>query len=964
MASPPPRPPLVLTGAASRRLKLLISHGVELPPKLQDACSRLAAPADAAPDGAVVLAAALLARPAPANADEEGGAAAGARDLQAEVALAPAALAALGAAPGDLVEVRAVGCPAAGPRLARARAAAPGAPAGAAALAPGLALNLGLSLHLWPLLHPAADSAVGDDGALELALPASNERVCVARAPAGGAPPAEALSVALIREPVADLFGAGAEEGGEPAAGGGRASPAARARAAEEGVAAALERHLAGGRRLLRRGDVFAAPRTGFVAPAAAAACAPLPIDNGASATAAAAAPPAPLELLYFKVVEATPADAGTLCVDAASCAIRLVASCASGLPVGLAGYLSPAPPLPEALGVHAGAAGRARGRALPGVGALTPTWRRLAALAMPALHPAAPGGPPRTALLLHGPPGAGKRTAAAAAAAALGAHVVALSCRDLRAPGAPERAALDGLRAAFAAAAHYAPALLVLRDLEALAEGGAGGEGAAARAGAALAECVRAGLRPAGGGAGGSAAGAPVVLVGCAPAPDDVVPALRQCFTHDVEAAAPDEATRAALARSLFAGAGAASGAPVWADLARRTAGLLPRELRALAADACAAAALAALLPAALAGGGAAAASASAAAPPPPPGAPELAAALDRARLRSAEDLGAPRIPDVRWDDVGGLEDVKRAILDTVELPLRHPELFAGGLRRRSGVLLYGPPGTGKTLLAKAVATECAVNFLSVKGPELIDMYVGESERQVRAVFARARAARPCVVFFDELDSLAPARGRGSDAGGVMDRIVSQLLAEVDAAQAGGAGAGGGVFVVGATNRPDLLDPALLRPGRLDKLLYVGAAADAGAQARVLRALTRRFALAGDVDLDALAARCPPRLTGADLYGLCADAWMRAFRRSVADGGADGEGGGEDAGAAVVGGGAASALEDGDAAGADGGADGGGGSEVAVARDDFFDALADLRPSVTEEDVARYDAVRAEYGG
>ncbi|KAJ1488930.1 P-loop containing nucleoside triphosphate hydrolase protein, partial [Baffinella frigidus] len=137
--------------------------------------------------------------------------------------------------------------------------------------------------------------------------------------------------------------------------------------------------------------------------------------------------------------------------------------------------------------------------------------------------------------------------------------------------------------------------------------------------------------------------------------------------------------------------------------------------------------------------------------------------------------------VPNVSWDDVGGLEDVKREILDTVELPLKHPELFESGLKQRSGVLLYGPPGTGKTLLAKAVATECALSFLSVKGPELISMYIGESEKNIRQVFKRAREAAPCVIFFDELDSLAPNRGRGADSGGVMDRVVSQLLAEMD---------------------------------------------------------------------------------------------------------------------------------------------------------------------------------------
>lgn len=126
---------------------------------------------------------------------------------------------------------------------------------------------------------------------------------------------------------------------------------------------------------------------------------------------------------------------------------------------------------------------------------------------------------------------------------------------------------------------------------------------------------------------------------------------------------------------------------------------------------------------------------------------------------------------------------------------------------------MLYGPPGTGKTLLAKAVATSCALNFLSVKGPEVLNMYIGESEANIRRLFQRAREARPCVIFFDELDSLAPKRGNHGDSGGVMDRIVSQLLAELDGMSS--SNEGGGVFVIGATNRPDLLDPALLRPGR-----------------------------------------------------------------------------------------------------------------------------------------------------
>jgi peroxin-6 len=261
-----------------------------------------------------------------------------------------------------------------------------------------------------------------------------------------------------------------------------------------------------------------------------------------------------------------------------------------------------------------------------------------------------------------------------------------------------------------------------------------------------------------------------------------------------------------------------------------------------------------------------------------------DFAHALEAARSSYSESIGAPKIPNVSWDDVGGLASVKREILDTVELPLLKPELFASGLKKRSGasrrrtcpsyLLRANLPvqassstalrvperrcsprrsvSTATSARASAtladdvhpsprppflpafpfqVATSCSLNFFSVKGPELLNMYIGESEANVRRVFQRARDAKPCVIFFDELDSVAPKRGNQGDSGGVMDRIVSQLLAELDG-MAGGDGVGGGdVFVIGATNRPDLLDPALLRPGRYvfpsDALAPIGAAAD-----------------------------------------------------------------------------------------------------------------------------------------
>jgi peroxin-6 len=192
--------------------------------------------------------------------------------------------------------------------------------------------------------------------------------------------------------------------------------------------------------------------------------------------------------------------------------------------------------------------------------------------------------------------------------------------------------------------------------------------------------------------------------------------------------------------------------------------------------------------------------------------------------------------------------------------------------------VLLHGPPGTGKTLLAKAVATECQLAFLSVKGPELLSPYVGESERQVRELFARARDAAPCVIFFDEIDALAPSRGATGDAGGVMDRVVSQLMAELDSVHSAGHAGAPPLFVLGATNRPDLLDTSLLRPGRFEKLVYIGPPDTRPQQRQVLGALTRRFVLASDVHLDDVCEQLPLTLSGAELYALCAGALTLAI--------------------------------------------------------------------------------------
>lgn len=396
--------------------------------------------------------------------------------------------------------------------------------------------------------------------------------------------------------------------------------------------------------------------------------------------------------------------------------------------------------------------------------------------------------------------------------------------------------------------AAQYAPCILLLDDVERLVDAASTGASATA-VGAILRAC---------GGRG-------VLLVASTADCSSVVSGVRCAFAFERRVEVPSEQQRAlALSRALAVRGW--SGDIDARYVATQTAGCAESELVALLDDAqqVASERLDARVVALL---GARVAVVTLA---------DIDAALDRWRGRQARAIGAPRVPKVRWDDVGGLEHAKRELLDVVRLPLERPELFASGVRQRSGVLMYGPPGVGKTLLAKAVATECGLSFLSVKGPELLNMYVGESERNVRDVFDKAREASPCIIFFDELDALAPNRGGG---GGVMDRVVAQLLAELDGMQSNNQ-----LFVIGATNRPDLLDAALLRPGRFDRLVYLGVPATRDEQCRILRAITRKFTIANDCDFPKLLHTAPTNLTGADFYALCADAFLVAVAELVGE--------------------------------------------------------------------------------
>ncbi|MBN8808057.1 MAG: CDC48 family AAA ATPase [Sphingomonas sp.] len=231
---------------------------------------------------------------------------------------------------------------------------------------------------------------------------------------------------------------------------------------------------------------------------------------------------------------------------------------------------------------------------------------------------------------------------------------------------------------------------------------------------------------------------------------------------------------------------------------------------------------------------------------------------------------------PRVRWEDVGGLDDAQMRLKEGVELPLKDPDAFRRlGIRPAKGFLLYGPPGTGKTLLAKAVAREAEANFISTKSSDLLSKWYGESEQQIAKLFARARQVAPTVIFIDELDSLVPARGGGLGEPQVTERVVNTILAEMDGLEELQS-----VVVIGATNRPNLVDPALLRPGRFDELIYVGVP-DRDGRRRILSIQTAKMPLADDVDLDAMAARTE-RFTGADLEDLTRRAGLVALRSSL----------------------------------------------------------------------------------
>lgn len=463
--------------------------------------------------------------------------------------------------------------------------------------------------------------------------------------------------------------------------------------------------------------------------------------------------------------------------------------------------------------------------------------------------------------ILLHGPPGCGKTCLASAIAGELGVPLLKVAAPEIVSGMSGES---EGrLRDLFEQAKQNSPCLFFIDEIDAITpKRETAQREMERRIVAQLLSCMD------------DLGDSQVLVMGATNRPDALDPALRRAgrFDRELKLTIPDEEARHRMLQVL-AGVLRLDGQLDLSWLARHTPGYVGADLRALCQEAAAASVKRVFSESSdiLSG--------------PAPLTPEQldGIAIGRADFEvalgkvqpSAKREGFAVVPNTTWDDIGALSYVRDELRMAVVEPIRHPEMFAAaGISAPAGVLLWGPPGCGKTLLAKAVANESHSNFISVKGPELLNKYVGESERAVRQVFERARASAPCVIFFDELDALCPKRSEESDASA---RVVNQLLTELDGLEGRQQ-----VFILGATNRPDIIDPAMTRPGRLDKLLYVRLPT-AEDRLDILRAVSKKTPWHPDVDLRAIAydPRCE-HLSGADLAALVREAAMAAIRESI----------------------------------------------------------------------------------
>ena len=468
----------------------------------------------------------------------------------------------------------------------------------------------------------------------------------------------------------------------------------------------------------------------------------------------------------------------------------------------------------------------------------------------------------PPKGVLLYGPPGTGKTLLAKAVATESNAHFILINGPEIMSKFYGESE--QNLRKKFEEAEKNAPSIIFIDEIDAIAPRREEVKGEVERRVVAQLLTLMDGLKSRG----------KVVVIGATNVPNILDPALRRPgrFDRELEIGVPDDKGRLEILKIHTRNMPLLKDVNL-KDIARVTYGFVGADLAALCKEA-AMVVLRRVLP-----------DLNIEKDEPIP--KEF---LEKLKITKKDFKDALRIvrpsamrevliekPNIKWDDVGGLEDVKRKLKEAVELPLKKPEIFNKfGIRPPRGILLYGPPGTGKTLLAKAVATESDANFILVKGPELLSKWVGESEKAVREVFKKARQVSPTIIFFDEIDSLTPRRGMTNDSG-VTEKVVNQILTEMD-----GLEELHDVVVIAATNRPDIVDPALLRPGRFDRMIYTSVPNEKE-RVKIFEVHTKGMPLAKDVKLNKLAKKTIGYV-GADIEAVCREAAMAAIRRKGKD--------------------------------------------------------------------------------
>ncbi|WP_202319092.1 CDC48 family AAA ATPase [Archaeoglobus neptunius] len=508
----------------------------------------------------------------------------------------------------------------------------------------------------------------------------------------------------------------------------------------------------------------------------------------------------------------------------------------------------------------------------------------------------------PPKGVLLYGPPGTGKTLIAKAVANEVDAHFITISGPEIMSKYYGESE--QRLREIFEEAKENAPAIIFIDEIDSIAPKREEVTGEVERRVVAQLLALMDGLEARG----------QVIVIGATNRPDSLDPALRRPgrFDREIEIGVPDKEGRKEILEIHTRKMPLAEDVDL-EELADLTNGFVGADLEALCKEA-AMHALRRVIP-------------------------ELDIEAEEIPAEIIENLKVTRddfmealkniepsamrevlveVPSVKWEDIGGLEHAKQELMEAVEWPLKYPDVFrAANIKPPRGILLFGPPGTGKTLLAKAVANESNANFISVKGPELLSKWVGESEKHVREMFRKARQVAPCVLFFDEIDSLAPRRGGIGDSH-VTERVVSQLLTELD-----GLEELKDVIVIAATNRPDMIDPALLRPGRIERHIYIPPP-DKKAREEIFRIHLRGKPLADDVNIEEL-AEMTEGYSGADIEAVCREAGMLAIRELIKPGMTKDE--------------AKKAAE-----------------KLKITRRHFEEALKKVKPSLTKEDIKKYE--------